>query len=140
MRSKKRSGSGQQLEALSVFLDRSLGREPLREQLIALGLRVELHDDHFARDERDEIWLAQVARRGWVVLTKDARIRYRPLERSALRESGARVFVLTAGNLGREDIARAFVEAVPRMRKVLKKANSGFVAHVTAAGHVRVMA
>jgi predicted nuclease of predicted toxin-antitoxin system len=116
-----------------------LGREPIRERLTALGLTVELHDDHFAPDEKDQVWLGGVARRGWVVLTKDARIRYRPLERMALQESGARVFVLTAGNLGREDIARTFVEAMPEMQKILAKEAGGFVAHVTAAGRVRVV-
>ncbi|HEV8040842.1 MAG TPA: hypothetical protein VGP62_18360 [Bryobacteraceae bacterium] len=63
------------------------------------SLKVEIHDDHFARDEEDRMWLRAVGERGWVVLTKDQRLRYRPFEIAALRASGARVFVLTAGNL-----------------------------------------
>ncbi|MGH7152226.1 MAG: hypothetical protein ACREIU_16085 [Planctomycetota bacterium] len=39
------------------------------------GARVEVHDEHFARDARDEEWLGEVGRRGWVVPTKDQRIR-----------------------------------------------------------------
>jgi hypothetical protein len=80
------------------FIDRSLGVEPIRTELINCGLVVEIHDDHFARDEEDRVWLKAVGERGWVVLTKDQRLRYRPLEISALRASNARVFVLTAGN------------------------------------------
>jgi hypothetical protein len=67
------------------FIDRSLGVEPIRTELISCGLVVEIHDDHFARDEEDRVWLKTVGERGWVVLTKDQRLRYRPLEISALR-------------------------------------------------------
>ena len=61
------------------------------------GLAVEIHDEHFPRDEDDSVWLSAVGERGWVVLTKDQRLRYRPLEIAALRSSGARVFILVAG-------------------------------------------
>ena len=36
--------------------------------------------------------------RGWIVLTKDERIRYRPNERRALLRSGVRAFILTGRN------------------------------------------
>ena len=87
------------------FIDRSLGIEPLRTELIKTGLVVEIHDDHFARDAEDRVWLQAVGERGWVVLTKDQRLRYRPLEIATLRASRARVFVLTAGNLRGSEIA-----------------------------------
>jgi hypothetical protein len=78
-----------------------------------VGLLVEIHDDHFARDEEDRIWLRKVGERGWVVLTKDQRLRYRPLEIAALRASNARVFV-AAGNLRGSEIASVFVKALPQ--------------------------
>jgi hypothetical protein len=31
---------------------------------------VEIHDDHFPSDAKDEVWLAEVGIRGWIVLTK----------------------------------------------------------------------
>jgi hypothetical protein len=65
------------------FIDRSLGVDPVRAELINAGLNVEIHDDHFARDEEDRTWLRTVGERGWVVLTKDQRLRYRPLEIAA---------------------------------------------------------
>jgi PIN like domain len=80
-----------------LFIDRSLGVEPIRTALATAGLVVEIHEDHFARDEDDRVWLKAVGERGWVVLTKDQKLRYRPLEIAALRASNARVFVLTAG-------------------------------------------
>jgi predicted nuclease of predicted toxin-antitoxin system len=80
---------------------------------------VKIHDDHFVRDEEDRIWLRAVGELGWVVLTKDQRLRYRPLEIAALRDSKARVFVLTAGNLRGQEIAAVFLTALPGICKVL---------------------
>jgi len=118
VRSKKPSAA-RPPDGTVFFIDRSLCVEPIRTELINAGLAVEIHDDHFARDEEDRIWLQTVGARGWVVLTKDQRLRYRPLEIGALRASKARVFVLTAGNLRGSEIAAAFLAALPRMCLVL---------------------
>jgi hypothetical protein len=120
------------------FIDRSLGIEPLRTQLINAGLVVEIHDDHFPRDEVDRVWLRAVGERGWVVLTKDQRIRYRPLEVAALRASKARVFVLTAGNLRGIEIAAVFLAALPRICGILHSLPGPFVARVSQSGHVTI--
>jgi predicted nuclease of predicted toxin-antitoxin system len=120
------------------FIDRSLGAEPIRTELINAGLVVEIHDDHFVRDEEDRVWLKAVGEWGWVVLTKDQRLRYRPLEVAALRASNARVFVLTAGNLRGTHIAAVFVEALPRIRKVLNSRPGPFIARVSQSGHVTI--
>ncbi len=113
------------------FVDRSLEVEPLRSVLLAKGLRVEIHDDHFKRDEADQVWLAAVSARSWVVLTKDQRLRYRPLEISALRASGARVFVLIAGNLRGNEIASTFEAALPRIHRLLETHPGPFVARIS---------
>lgn len=41
------------------------------------GLDVEIHDDHFVPDAKDEEWLSAVGRKQWIVVTRDERIRYR---------------------------------------------------------------
>ena len=41
----------------------SLGVEPLRTELIKSELAVEIHDDHFARDEDGGVWLKSVGTR-----------------------------------------------------------------------------
>jgi predicted nuclease of predicted toxin-antitoxin system len=120
------------------FIDRSLGIEPLRTELIKTGLVVEIHDDHFARDAEDRVWLQAVGERGWVVLTKDQRLRYRPLEIATLRASRARVFVLTAGNLRGSEIAAVFLTALPRICQLLNEVPGPFLARVSRPGHVRV--
>ena len=137
MRSKKQSAAKPPDETV-FFIDRSLGIDPIRTELVKAGLVVEIHDDHFARDEEDRVWLQTVGERGWVVFTKDQRLRYRPLEIAALRASKARVFVLTAGNLRGIEIAAVFLTALPRIFKVLHSVPGPFVARVSQSGHVKL--
>jgi hypothetical protein len=82
-------------EALIFFIDRSLGKKIVAQALRQIGAAVEIHDEHFAPDAKDEDWLVEVGRRGWIVLTKDDRIRYRITERAAIVSARVRAFVLT---------------------------------------------
>ena len=70
------------------FLDRSLGKKRIATALREAGAIVHVHDDSFPPDAKDEEWLTRVGRNQWIVLTKDHRIRYRNLERSALMSAG----------------------------------------------------
>jgi predicted nuclease of predicted toxin-antitoxin system len=137
VRSKKQSAAKPPDDTV-FFIDRSLGVEPIRAELIESGLVVEIHDDHFARDEEDRVWLRTAGERGWVVLTKDQRLRYRPLEIAALRASNARVFVLTAGNLRGGEIAAVFVKALPRIRSILRLRPGPFLARISQSGRVAI--
>ncbi|MGK2915676.1 MAG: hypothetical protein ACSLE5_14730 [Porticoccaceae bacterium] len=65
------------------FTDRDLGKR-FPQILAAAGVTVERHGDHFAHDCPDEVWLESVGQRGWVVVTHDARIRYKPNELAAV--------------------------------------------------------
>jgi len=56
---------------LVFFIDRSLGRKYVAGALRTAGAKVEVHDDHFPQTTPDVEWLAEVGRRGWVVLSKD---------------------------------------------------------------------
>jgi predicted nuclease of predicted toxin-antitoxin system len=100
---------------------------------------VEIHDDHFARDEEDRVWLRVVGERGWVVLTKDQRLQYRPLEEAALMASRARVFVLTAGNLRGIEIAAVFQAALPRICTVLRSRPGPFLARVSQSARITMI-
>jgi hypothetical protein len=111
VRSKKLSAA-KPPNGIVFFIDRSLGVEPIRTELVKAGLTVAIHDDHFARYEEDRVWLRKAGDRSWVILTKDQRLRYRPLEIAALRASNARVFVPMAGNLRGSEIAAVFLGGI----------------------------
>ncbi|MBW7931198.1 MAG: hypothetical protein H3C57_07855 [Gammaproteobacteria bacterium] len=135
-KSTKRSAASSRQPEPTLFLDRSLGRYVVAERLRAAGARVEIHDDHFPQDAPDEEWLAAVGRKGWAVLTKDAHIRYRHNELSAAVGNGVRLFVLGKGQLTGEEIAGAFVTALPAIRTLLGKEQGTFIVRVSAQGRL----
>ena len=69
--------------SLVYFTNRDLGKR-FPEILRASGLNVERHADHFPPETPDEVWLEEVGKRGWIALTHDQRIRYKPNERDAV--------------------------------------------------------
>jgi len=118
------------------FLDRSLGKHVIAAALRAAGAQVEVHDDHFPQDARDEVWLPAVGRRGWAVVTSDDRIRYRQAETTAARSAGVALFIFTGKRMRGAAIADALVRALPAMTRVLTIQVRPFVAKVSRAGAV----
>jgi len=97
------------------YLDRNFGKHLVAAPLRQAGHVVEIHDDHLPNDAPDEDWIALVARQRWIALTKDKNIRYRGAELAAVREHGARVFVLRAKNATGEQMAAIFVRNAGRL-------------------------
>jgi len=48
----------------------------------------------------DDVWIPQVANRGWLIITRDSRIQHRPAEIAAVRENGARMVALASRDAG----------------------------------------
>lgn len=109
------------------------------QRLLAAGIRFELLSAHFAPGSADETWLLDVGRRGWVVLTKDQRIRRREAEFRALLAANVAAFVLTSGNMTGAAMGRAFVLAYPRIQKMLRGYERPFIAGVDAVGRVTLL-
>lgn len=53
------------------FIDRSLGSKIFPTLAKGLGLTVEVHDDDYAQDTPDEVWIAEVAARSRLIVTAD---------------------------------------------------------------------
>ena len=69
MRARRRVKSEDPLETAVFFIDRCMGKSKIAVPLREAGIRVELHDDHFAQDAQDDPWLPVVGRKGWYVIT-----------------------------------------------------------------------
>jgi hypothetical protein len=110
------------------FTDRDLGKR-FPEILRSHGLTVERHADHFASDTPDEVWLETAGRRGWIVLTHDRRIRYKPNERDALMRHGVGLLVIV-GAAPYPDLARAFMTTLRRVEQFLGTHKPPFIAKV----------
>ena len=118
------------------FVDRSLGKEILASALRLAGLRVEVHDDHFPPDAKDQQWLSVVGRNRWIVLTKDKKIRHRAPELAAVRTAKVRMFTLTAGSVQAAEMADIFLRSMPQIRAYLQSHEEPFIVSVTRSGKV----
>ena len=127
------------VDPLHIFLDRSLGRRVVAEAIRAAGVEVHIHDDHFPQDTTDEEWLLAVGRQGWIVLTKDDRIRYRPQERAALIHAHVRAFVLVGGNLSAAAMAEIFVRALPEIQNFVDRYPPPFIARISRGAAVTLL-
>lgn len=112
----------------TYFTDRDLGNR-FGEILKGAGLTVERHADHFAHDTPDEVWLAEIGKRGWIALTHDRRIRYKPNERDAVVRHGVALLVIV-GNAPFPELAHAFVATIPRIEHFFASHQAPFIAKV----------
>jgi hypothetical protein len=114
--------------SLVFFADRDLGKQ-FPEILRLSGLTVERHQDHFAPDTADEIWLEEVGRRGWIALTHDRRIRHKPNERDAVMRHGVTLLVIV-GKAAHADLARAFVATFLHVERFIAGRKPPYIAKV----------
>ena len=110
------------------FTDRDLGKR-FPETLAAAGLVVERHHDHFAPDCPDPEWLEAVGRRGWVAITHDRRIRYKPNELAAVMRHGVGLLVVV-GDAPYPILAKHFVATAPKIAAFLAGHKPPFIAKV----------
>jgi len=91
--------------APTIFIDRDLWGRRLDAALHQAGIRFVAHRALFADDTPHVDWIAEVGRRGLIVLTRDQEIRRRPNELAAVRAARIHLFALTSGNLSADETA-----------------------------------
>ena len=120
------------------FFDRSPGKisaRRLRDQGFVVHLIAEFYRDD-AQTIADEDWISEGCRRGWVLLTKDRRIRYRAQELAALEDGF--LFCLSDGNAGLDTISETWAAAMPAIGRAVQRGSTGFW-HVYADGSIKLM-
>lgn len=125
-------------ERPEFFLDRSLGKKTA-SGLWEAGYVVHLVADHYPNDADevpDEDWIAEGCSQGWILLTKDKRIRYRAAELEALQ--AGHLFCLITGNMNIEAMTQAFLDALPKIERAAREEPVGFW-HVYRNGKIRRM-
>lgn len=113
------------------FTDRDLGKR-FPEILAQAGLKVERHVDHFPSDCKDETWLRAVAARGWIAITHDRRIRYKPNELAAVINHRVSLLVVV-GSAPYPELAHSFVFTRHRIESFLNRHEPPFIAKVYRA-------
>lgn len=109
--------------------------------LRAAGQSVVVHQEHFAGRAglQDQDWISEIARHGWVVLTKDKSFKRRELEKNAILAGGVRSFFLSATDLTGAQQAQIFVDALPRLHRICARHPGPFIARITRLGQVDVI-
>ena len=92
------------------------------------------HDDHFPEDTKDPDLLPAIAKRSWVLLTEDRRMRYRASEREAYLEHGLRIFVLVTGSLPTATKVAVLLAAEDEIRHVLSEERGPFLYRIAKDG------
>jgi PIN domain-containing protein len=138
-RSAASSGSTPLSSPVVFFIDRSLGKKIIAERLREAGVIVEIHDDHFRQDALDQVWLTEIGKRGWIVLTKDDRIRYRPAELDAYRSNKLRVFIFGSGEIKAQEMADAVAKAMPKILRLVERTPAPFFARISRTGSVSLL-
>jgi hypothetical protein len=142
-RSKKQSASSgarpdaSEFGRVVFFVDRSLRSKYVPEALRAAGARVEIHQGHFSDEAEDVDWLGEAGRRGWIVLTKDDRIRYRTHEVAAIERAGVRAFVLTTARMRGSDMATLFSTVALKLVRLSINTPPPFVFALNRSGELR---
>lgn len=122
--------------SITFFIDRCLGGKRIVEALRRAGITVEIHDDHFPADAQDVDWLPEVGKKGWVVLTKDANIGKRSLEKLAVARASIKMFTLASQNLSGADMAAIFLKAIVPMQDFVRKTPAPFIAKIYRDGRI----
>lgn len=117
--------------SFTFFTDRNLGNQ-FPDALIRNGLSVERHDAHFGPTTSDEEWIAAVAKHGWVAVSRDSQIRYKPNERDAVRAANLRLLVVV-GIATHSELAENFVRTLARIERFLRTNKPPFIAKVYRA-------
>jgi predicted nuclease of predicted toxin-antitoxin system len=100
---------------VEFYVDRNLGRYDFPDHLRDNGLIAHAHDDLFPQSAPDEEWIPIVAERGWIILSEDKDIMRTPLELAAVMLSGAQFFCLVGKNATASELARNFVNTLPKI-------------------------
>ena len=90
--------------------------------------------EHFERATPDADWLEFVGKHGMVLITRDRRIRWNPMERQAVRRYKVGAFFLGGKNLSYWKIVVQVVRNWEKIKEYAQRTRRPFAFHVRAGG------
>lgn len=127
---------------MNLFVDRDLGKR-LGKALRIVGVRVTNHIERYPRADAESVpdrtWIAEAARLGETIITRDGGIRRIAAEMEAVVTVGARCFVLETGNATAFDYLRAIMIAWPAMKRAVEEQPPPFMYGVKRDGRLRLL-
>ncbi|MGH9883269.1 MAG: hypothetical protein ACRD6N_17680 [Pyrinomonadaceae bacterium] len=94
---------------MTLFFDRSVG-VTIPQTLLRLKPPVDVayHQEHFAFDEADDVWIPEVTKWGWFIIGQDYSYHKNPSELTAMKQHGAAVFYLWGAEAKKWEALRCF--------------------------------
>ena len=110
------------------------------EALRAAGVEIRVHDELFPQGTQDGDWLKEAGANGWVVITRDDRIRYNQLEKQAVIAARLRFFSITSSSLTGDEAASLILSALDRLSRLCRQhSKHGFIAKISRGPDVKII-
>lgn len=110
------------------------------EALRAAGVEIRVHDELFPQGTQDVDWLKEAGANGWIVITRDDRIRYNQLEKQAVIAARLRFFSITSSSLTGEETASLILSALDRVSRLCRQhSKRGFIAKISRGPDVKII-
>ena len=90
-----------------------------RSESLTAHVMADVYVDGSDQQIGDDDWIADIAARGWIALTKDSNIARH--HKQALTSSGLRVFAIDSANLTGEEMADRYRRHLPRILKLARQ-------------------
>jgi hypothetical protein len=91
-------------------------------------MKVEVHSDKFGPEEDDDVWIPKCAAGDLVIISGDKAIETDPINRRAVEESGAKVFMTVENNSKAEEWAAAIIIGRRKLAAIVDRNNGPFFA------------
>ena len=120
-----------------LFFDRSVGdRIPQALLHLKSPVGIEYHRRHFAPDCPDDVWLAEVGRHGWFVVSQDYKHHVLPNELAAIRQFNVGLFYLEGAELPMWETMRLIMRTFDRIVAAAESTPRPFVFRVRRNGRL----
>ena len=120
----------------TYFFDSTNMVRPLADALHQRGRLVHMHKQVFPDRTPDRVWIPEVTRRGWIILTRDKHLQTRHLEWMAFLRAKARVLWFRGDRASDIEITEGFLAALSKIDRLTAALIPPFIIKITPAGHV----
>ncbi len=133
------SNNSQPSTSITLLLDRTHQSKVTAKLLRDLDVSVEVHKRHYLPASPDPEWIADAAQKGWAIISGDKGIEFDGVNRYAVVNSGAKVFLLTDTESRGAEWAASLVMARHKILRIARDNRGPFYCTVEKGNdsHVR---
>ncbi len=120
-----------------IFVDGSMPRS-VADGLKAVGKDAIAKIELFPDGTKDPVWLRRVGENGWLAITRDEYIRFRPGEKQAIIDHRVGCFIFTYKNtLKKAEIVELVLRHIEKMERAFKTTPRPFIYTIAVDGQLR---